>query len=327
MKRKQKILIAAVLVLFIGMPLFVCIGKETVDTRAATGETSGTWIAVGDRWWYQHADGSYTTSNWEAIDGRWYYFDAEGWMVTGWLLLDEGWYYLSPETNSVFQKGECWTGWLKDGERWYYLCPSPTIVFKFGQMASGWVGVNGSWYFMSTGTNGTILHGQMLMGWITDGGMQYYLEENGVMQTGTVILEGIRYTFDSSGALLSQENVAAPGGGDRIAAVAMEAMDTPFVWGGTSLETGCDNEGFIYGILTSCGYTVPETLTGQTTMGSSVTRESLAPGDVVIYEGDRDLGAIYLGDNRVIYAASPRWGVRITNLEHPGEPVAYRRVW
>lgn len=53
------------------------------------------WIRNGNRWWYRHADGSYTTNGWEVINGAWYYFDGAGWMVTGWLKRPSGWYYLT----------------------------------------------------------------------------------------------------------------------------------------------------------------------------------------------------------------------------------------
>ena len=29
------------------------------------------WVQSGSKWWYRHADGSYTRSNWEKIDGAW----------------------------------------------------------------------------------------------------------------------------------------------------------------------------------------------------------------------------------------------------------------
>ena len=53
------------------------------------------WVKSGDRWWYRHADGSYTRDGWEQIDGKWYYFDADGWMVTGWVHYGQHWYYMS----------------------------------------------------------------------------------------------------------------------------------------------------------------------------------------------------------------------------------------
>lgn len=327
MKRKQRIVLFAVLAVLMGVPLLMGIRDKALDIWAATENAAGTWIQVGEKWWYKHTDGSYTKSDWEKISNRWYYFDASGWMVTGWRKIDGAWYYLCKGNSRYLYKGERWTGWLMDGSRWYYLSPSKTSKYKVGQMATGWIKISGNWYYMNPTGAGSIYEGQMMTGWLTLSGKQYYLETNGVMQTGTVIMDGVKYTFSSSGALSAQENVAAPEGGAQIAIRAMQEMDTAFVWDGQSLETGCDNDGFLYCVLTACGYTVPETLAGQAAMGSSITRTSLQPGDVVIYDGDRELGAIYLGDNRVIYAASPRWGVRITNLDHPGEPVAYRRVW
>ena len=52
------------------------------------------WIRDGNRWWYRHADGSYTTNGWEVINGAWYYFDGAGWMVTGWKQVNGSWYYM-----------------------------------------------------------------------------------------------------------------------------------------------------------------------------------------------------------------------------------------
>ena len=61
------------------------------------------WIKSADgRWWYCHADGSYTTSDWELIDDEWYYFDAEGWMYVGWLPWGGAWYYLSEWHDGLY---------------------------------------------------------------------------------------------------------------------------------------------------------------------------------------------------------------------------------
>ncbi|MES0506081.1 hypothetical protein ABMC09_12040, partial [Oliverpabstia intestinalis] len=87
------------------------------------------WIRNGNRWWYRHADGSYTTNGWEVINGAWYYFDGAGWMVTGWLKRPSGWYYL---TGS----GAMATGWIQLGSTWYYLNESGTM------QADTWIGNN-----------------------------------------------------------------------------------------------------------------------------------------------------------------------------------------
>ena len=91
------------------------------------------WVQSGARWWYKHADGSYTTNGWEKINGTWYYFDQAGWMATGWVKDNGTWYYLN-------DNGSMATGWVKDNGTWYYLKSS-------GAMATGWYQVGGKWYY------------------------------------------------------------------------------------------------------------------------------------------------------------------------------------
>ena len=73
------------------------------------------WIQQGSRWWYRHADGSYTKNGWEKIGGTWYYFDAAGWMKTGWLLLGDKWYYL--KSSGAMASNEL----LKIGSELFYF--------------------------------------------------------------------------------------------------------------------------------------------------------------------------------------------------------------
>jgi hypothetical protein len=62
------------------------------------------WVKQGDRWWYRHADGSYTISDWEYINGRWYYFDDRGWMITGWKEWKGKWYYLKGNGGMAYDE-------------------------------------------------------------------------------------------------------------------------------------------------------------------------------------------------------------------------------
>lgn len=139
---------------------------------SSTGETAGAWVKSGGRWWYRHADGSYTRSGWERIGGAWYHFDKAGWMQTGWLKTGGTWYYLA-------QSGAMRTGWLKAGQTWYYLKGS-------GVMAVGWHKVAGSWYwFASSGAMGSSR-------WVGN----YYLKSSGAMATSQWIG---RYHVDADG--------------------------------------------------------------------------------------------------------------------------------
>ena len=185
------------------------------------------WIRNGNRWWYRHADGSYTTNGWEVINGAWYYFDGAGWMVTGWLKRPSGWYYL---TGS----GAMATGWIQLGSTWYYLNESGTmqadtwignnyvdgsgawipgkVKAQAGWIQSGnrwwyrhadgsytknnWEAINGTWYYFDGA-------GWMVTGWIKLSGTWYYLTGSGAMATGWIQVGGTWYYMNTSGAMVT----------------------------------------------------------------------------------------------------------------------------
>ncbi len=169
---------------------------------AATSSSGGMWIKESNgRWWYKHADGSYTKYNWEYIDGNWYFFDKNGWMWTEWLSWEGNWYYLNPS-------GVMHTGWLKDDGKWYYFTSRGIMVTGWakidgadyyfnssGVMCTGWIKVNNKWYYMNT-------DGSMRIGWIKLNGNWYYLNTDGSMRTGWFKLNGDWYYFNSSGVML-----------------------------------------------------------------------------------------------------------------------------
>ena len=96
------------------------------------------WVQSGSRWWYKHADGSYTTNGWEKINGTWYYFDQAGWMATGWVKDNGTWYYLE---NSGAMKA---SQWFEVGGKWYYVDGSGALAVNTtvgGYTVNG----NGEW--------------------------------------------------------------------------------------------------------------------------------------------------------------------------------------
>ena len=62
------------------------IGNDWVNKSGVwdPNEQPDRWIKSGDRWWYRHTGGGYTTNDFEIIKGNTYYFDSNGWMVYGW---------------------------------------------------------------------------------------------------------------------------------------------------------------------------------------------------------------------------------------------------
>ena len=147
------------------------------------------WIRDGNRWWYRHADGSYTTNGWEVINGAWYYFDGAGWMVTGWLKLGNNWYYLNPGNGAMV------TGWLQLGSTWYYMNGSGAMETDTW-IGNSYVDANGVWDQSKTKAQAYwVLNGDRWMlvqedgtyakkCWKTVDGKEYYLDENGYMVTG-----------------------------------------------------------------------------------------------------------------------------------------------
>ncbi|MBS6194714.1 MAG: N-acetylmuramoyl-L-alanine amidase [Clostridiales bacterium] len=140
------------------------------------------WILSGGRWWYRHADGSYTKSNWEMINGQWYLFDSSGWMLTGWQMKNGSWYYMH-------SSGAMLTGWQFINGKWYYMNSS-------GAMLTGWQFINGKWYYMNSS-------GAMLTGWQFINGKWYYMNSSGAMLTGWQWINGKCYYMDASGAMAS----------------------------------------------------------------------------------------------------------------------------
>ena len=153
------------------------------STSASNSSTSAStdilatssWMYSNGRWWYKHANGSYTTKAWEKIDGVWYYFDDEGWMKTGWVK-DGKWYYLS-------ESGAMLTGWVKDNGAWYYLNQS-------GAMQTGWVKDNDNWYYLQDS-------GAMQTGWMKVSGKWYYAYDSGALAINTTTPDG--YYVDYNG--------------------------------------------------------------------------------------------------------------------------------
>lgn len=135
--KKLLTIILAVLISFASLPVYA-FAKDVLDITenriaeqetaevtdfaeepvvyAAASSSGGQWVQESNgRWWYKHADGSYTKYNWEYINGNWYFFDKNGWMWTDWLEWKGSWYYL--DLNS----GKMHTGWSYINGEWYYF--------------------------------------------------------------------------------------------------------------------------------------------------------------------------------------------------------------
>ena len=183
------------------------IGEYYVDASGAwvkdKQKETDKWIQSSGRWWYRHADGSYTRSEWEYIGGKWYYFDQNGWMVTGWQKVKGSWYYMESNGARVadgwkwinnkcyyFDKNgkmaaDTWIDgsyvdasgvWIKDKKQ------EPENVTK-----TGWVQYSGHWMYYNT--DGSYVKSN----WKSVNSIWYYFDQNGWMVTGWMTLSSGKY--------------------------------------------------------------------------------------------------------------------------------------
>ena len=154
---------------------------------------------------------------WISENGSKYYLDEKGERCTGWLLQDEGWYYLDVEKDgAMFNAGwkyinSSWyyfdtngvmkTGWLYYGEHWYYLSSYGDMsvdewdcinskwyhFYNSGEMETGWTYYKNNWYYLSP-------YGDMSVNeWDYINSNWYYFDKNGIMQTGWFLYNGNWY--------------------------------------------------------------------------------------------------------------------------------------
>lgn len=82
--------------------------SDSVTLNGSAAE-AGSWQKASDgiRWWWREADGAYPVSQWKEIEGKWYHFDAQGYMETGWVSIDEIYYYFDETSGEMYADG--WT--------------------------------------------------------------------------------------------------------------------------------------------------------------------------------------------------------------------------
>ena len=100
---------------------------------------------------------------------------------------------------------------------------------------------------------------------------------------------------------------------DAIIAQAISYLGVPYVYGGID-ENGFDCSGLAYRVYNDNGISLPRTVTAMGELGVFVSRDSLLPGDLLIFHNPTHTG-IYIGDGEFIHCSS--WqdrGVVITEI-------------
>lgn len=128
-----------------------------------------------------------------------------------------------------------------------------------------------------------------------------------------------------SGALNTYNGSSGSGSasGQAVANYALQFVGNPYVWGGSSLTNGADCSGFTMAVYANFGVSLPHYTGSQQQCGTAVNSLSEAqPGDLILYSGHV---AIYLGNNQIVHASNPRYGIT-TGTATYRNIVAIRRI-
>lgn len=97
---------------------------------------------------------------------------------------------------------------------------------------------------------------------------------------------------------------------------AFQFLGNPYVWGGTSLTSGCDCSGFTQSIYANFGYSLPRVAEAQAVYGMQIPITSAAPGDLIFYAKNGSVYhvSMYIGEGQVIHAAGRSTGIIISGI-------------
>jgi cell wall-associated NlpC family hydrolase len=124
-----------------------------------------------------------------------------------------------------------------------------------------------------------------------------------------------RYSPDPAAAAEAQAALVAAAPAARytgVVGIAMQYLGVPYQWGGAS-PSGFDCSGFIMYVYAQVGVSLPHNAAMQYGYGTPVSRDALAPGDLVFFNGLGHAG-IYIGSGQFIHAPHTGDVVKISNL-------------
>lgn len=118
---------------------------------------------------------------------------------------------------------------------------------------------------------------------------------------------------------------------EKAVEIALEQKGKPYVWGAVGPDS-FDCSGLIYysyreaGIESeNSGYTMPRNTTAQLAAGKSISRDDIAPGDIIITNGGGH-ALMYIGDNEVVEAQQSGVPVLTRSFDEINDIVDIRRI-
>jgi len=123
----------------------------------------------------------------------------------------------------------------------------------------------------------------------------------------------VQETYDPSFATPTYDADVPAARYSHVVPIALQYLGVPYVWGGSSPSTGFDCSGFIMFVFAQVGVYLPHHAASQFSYGTPVSREQLAPGDLVFFDGLGHAG-IYIGGAQFVHAPHTGDVVKISSL-------------
>jgi cell wall-associated NlpC family hydrolase len=129
----------------------------------------------------------------------------------------------------------------------------------------------------------------------------------------TVQNESVDAGFDVGSTFIPAAPPPDGSAASQVVAIALLYQGVPYVWGGSSPSTGFDCSGFTSYVYAQIGYSLPHHAASQYGYGVPVSRDALAPGDLVFFDGLGHVG-MYIGGGQFIHAPHTGDVVKISSL-------------
>ena len=115
--------------------------------------------------------------------------------------------------------------------------------------------------------------------------------------------------------------VAPPPTYSGVVTIALSQLGTPYVWGGAA-PGGFDCSGLVMWAYAQVGVSLPHSTYALFALGVPVSRDQLAPGDLVFFDGLGHVG-IYIGGGQFVHAPHTGDVVKISSLDDPWYSATY----
>jgi len=293
-------------------------GGDGLNLRSAPGTDSEVLWSLGESAAMEVVGGPTTTSDGSAWYQVWA-LTGEGWEA-GWVSAD----YVEPQGSAASWSDDSWDTVTYAASDYVFadstLSPADSVDAAAGVPITVWADGEGLML-----RDGPSFGAEELVG-IPEGALVAVLSPNYIDEAGVawsrVQYDGyVGYTRAGGYATGGWGTSPASDTGQAIVDAAMSYMGVPYLWGGMDTD-GFDCSGFTWYVLNQdLGFDVPRPMEGQIVTGMPVSRDELAPGDVIYFQNTYQWGVshigFYLGDGLFISATGQFDSVGISSLYDP----------